>query len=83
MIFKYLFKNNLLNENTGYQSISSSISGFMVPLIDYVFIRLLHAIHDGVFSVFSRDPNEEYESDDIYFYISRNPYLQLLRNYFD
>lgn len=55
----------------------------MVPLIDYVFIRLLHAIQVEGFSMVSKDPNAEYDSDDIYFYMSRNPYLLLLRNYFN
>jgi hypothetical protein len=46
LIPNYLFKNNLLNENSGYQGLSNSISGLMVPIVDYLFIRLLHAIHE-------------------------------------
>jgi len=32
----------------------------MVPVIDYVFIRLLHAIYNVGFSEVSKDSNSEY-----------------------
>lgn len=54
-----------------------------VPILDYVFIRLLHALWAVNFIEMHKNPNEEYEGDDFFFYMSRNPYILLLKNYFD
>ena len=53
----------------------------MVPVIDYVFIRLLHALHESEFIPLAKDANGEYETDDFFLHLSRNPYLLLLNNY--
>ena len=67
-----------MNEKSGYLGISNSVQGMVVPLIDYLFIRLAHAIFELNFIEKARNLEEDYESDDMYHHMARNPYLLLL-----